>query len=210
MTELTYNQSILNVATEGLAALSAAQTKNTALQTPTAESHFLCSWMAQSLKEKRFNKSVADDLTFWVRQGRSLGVNANLKQQLTRVQSQYQQLDNGTGLAAKLQQMLTELQAQQWLVFTDTELTGKLKLDGDGLSSLVISCDEYQAAIDGDELVKPLYLYIRANEVELANIAFKHGLMLGQGNKKASLIKHHKRYIIKPYNQLLKLALLAE
>jgi hypothetical protein len=42
-------------------------------RTPAQESHFLCTWMADFLKEKRFSRLVMEDLKTWVQLGRTLG-----------------------------------------------------------------------------------------------------------------------------------------
>lgn len=202
MNSQTYNQVVLELAMAGLADLAtSAQTKK-AQRTPAQESHFLCNWMVESLKEKRFSKLVADDLTAWIRLARSQGAGAELKHLLERIVYQYQAIEQteptlGIGLNA----MLEELKQAQWLVFTDTDITAKLKLDGDGQSSLVIDAKEFSQHIKDNQLVKPINLYVRADEQQLTRIALSHGLLLSQSNKKTSLIKHHKTYRIYPHNQ---------
>ncbi|HDT5889545.1 TPA: DUF2913 family protein, partial [Aeromonas dhakensis] len=66
----------------------------------------------------------------------------------------------------------------------------------------------YQGHIEAGELVKPLTLYVRGDEARLAQGAFTHGLLLSQGNKKTTLVKHHKAYRLVPGNALPALALL--
>ncbi|MCE9686453.1 DUF2913 family protein [Shewanella sp. AS16] len=204
----SYNQAVLELAVAGLAALEASG-HNRAQRTPAQESHFLCSWMADSLKEKRFSKLVAEDLATWIRQGRSLGAGANLPSLLGRIVSQYRQvLDKETGLGTGLKAMLTELQALGWLIFTDAEVDTKLKLDSEGQSSLIISAGEFERHIQDGELIKPITLYVRADEKLLAETALANGLLLSQGNKKSSLVKHHKAYRLRPANRLDALCLL--
>ncbi|MGL6123710.1 MAG: DUF2913 family protein, partial [Shewanella sp.] len=73
MNSQTYNQAVLELALAGLADLTASAQTKKAQRTSAQESHFLCNWMVESLKEKRFSKLVADDLTAWIRLARSQG-----------------------------------------------------------------------------------------------------------------------------------------
>lgn len=201
MSDITYNQAVLEFAIAGLEALSEASAKSSSVRTPAAESHFLCSWMVTALKQRTFSKLVADDLTLWIRQGRSMGAGAELKMLLEKIKAQYSYIsDKQAGLGQSLNAMLTELEGQEWIVITDQEVTKKLKLDSDGCNSLVISDEQYSQRIEGDEIIKPITLYVRADETEFAQIAYRHNLLLSPGNKKSSLIKHHKAYQVWPKN----------
>ncbi|MGL4473700.1 MAG: DUF2913 family protein [Shewanella sp.] len=205
---MSYNQAVYILAKEGLEALaqSALAKKQS---TPAQESHFLCNWMAESLKKKAYPKCLAKDLTRWIRDGRSLGAGAQLTSLLQRIEAQYRQVaEQKSGLGKAFNAWLEELRAQDVLVITDSEVSGKLKLDNDGLPSVIISAPEFEKAIVGDELVKPLALYIRADEAMLASSALAHGLLLSQANKKTSLIKHHKTFQVFPKNEQPELALL--
>lgn len=201
MSDITYNQAVLQFATAGLAALAEASAKSSSVRTPAAESHFLCSWMVTALKQRTFSKLIADDLTLWVRQGRSMGAAAELKTLLEKIKAQYSYInDKQSGLGLAIHNMLAELESQEWLVITDQEVTKKLKLDSDGCNSLIISDDQFTQRIVDGELIKPITLFVRADETLFAKIAYQHDLILSPGNKKASLIKHHKAYQIWPKN----------
>lgn len=201
MSDITYNQAVLAFANAGLEALSEASAKSSSVRTPAAESHFLCSWMVSALKQRSFSKLIADDLTLWVRQGRSMGAGAELKTLLQKIQVQYSYIsDKQSGLGLSLKSMLTELESQDWIVITDEEVTKKLKLDSDGCNSLVISEEQFNQRIEGDEIIKPITLYVRADETEFAKQAYRYNLLLSPGNKKSSLIKHHKAYQVWPKN----------
>lgn len=203
MNSQTYNQAVLELARAGLADLTASAQAKKAQRTPAQESHFLCNWMVEALKEKRFSKLVADDLTAWIRMARSQGAGAELKQLLERIVHQYQSVENShVELGTALNAIIAELTQLEWLVFTDTEINTKLKLDADGQSSLVIDVKEFTQHIQDNQLIKPINLYVRADEQLLTQIALSHGLLISQGNKKTSLIKHHKTYQIYPQNQL--------
>ncbi|MCL1051817.1 DUF2913 family protein [Shewanella abyssi] len=201
MSDISYNQAILMFADAGLAALATSAETSSSVKTPAGESHFLCSWMVNALKKRTFSKLIADDLTFWTRQARSMGAGAELKLLLQKISQQYSYIaDKQQGLALSLKAMLTELESSDWVIITNQEVTKKLKLNSDGRSSLVISDEQFSQRIDNDELIKPITLYVRAPEQAFAEIAYKHDLLLSAGNKKTSLIKHHKSYRIWPKN----------
>ena len=58
MTPPTYNQALLEMASQSLAELARTGAQKAGKRTPAQESHFLCTWMADSLKEKRFSRLV--------------------------------------------------------------------------------------------------------------------------------------------------------
>jgi hypothetical protein len=199
------------MATQSLAELARTAEQKAGKRTPAQESHFLCTWMADSLKEKRFSRLVMEDLKGWIQQGRTLGAGADLKGLLERIVCQYgRAMAVPEQLGARLATLLAELEEAGWLVFTDSELDAKLRLLSQGQSSLVISASEYQGHIAEGELLKPLVLYVRGDEKQLAQAAFAQGLLLSQGDKKATLVKHHKAYRLVPANAQPALALLAE
>ena len=210
MTLPTYNQALFDMASQSLAELARTAAQKSGKRTPAQESHFLCTWMADSLKEKRFSRLVMEDLKAWVQLGRTLGAGADLKGLLERILRQYERaMAEPVQLGARLADLLAELEAAGWLVLTTSEVNAKLRLQSGGQSSLIISASEYQGHIEAGELVKPLTLYVRGDERELAEAAFARGLLLSQGNKKTSLVKHHKSYRVMPGNEQSALALLA-
>jgi len=209
MTTETYNQALVTLALAGIDALNTSASQHKAVRTAAQESHFLCNWMVESLKTKRFSKLVADDLTAWIRQARSQGAAAQLKRLLICIAEQYQQanesvIPTGTGL----KQLLASLTQQQWVVITDTDIDTKLKLDSVGQSSLIISATEFNQHIQDQHIIKPIEMYIRGDEKIVAKFALQQGLLLSQGNKKTSLIKHHKTYTLIPKNNHASLCLL--
>lgn len=207
----SYNQALLDMATQSLAELARTAEQKAGKRTAAQESHFLCTWMADSLKEKRFSRLVMEDLKGWIQQGRTLGAGADLKGLLERIVCQYSRaMSDPAQLGAKLTTLVAELESAGWLVFTDSELSAKLRLLSQGQSSLVISASEYQGNIADGELVKALTLYVRGDEKQLAQAAFAQGLLLSQGDKKSTLVKHHKAYRLVPGNAQPALGLLAE
>ncbi|MFT5705379.1 MAG: hypothetical protein ACI8SK_001334 [Shewanella sp.] len=210
MTEQTYNQALLELVQAGLAALEQRSANGNAIKTTTAESHFLCSWMVQALKERRFAKLVADDLTHWISIARSMGAGAQLPLMFKRIEIQYSAVQGAKHLGDALQAMLTDLEQNDWLVILDAEVDTKLKLASDGRNSLIISVDQYQSRIQDHKIIRPITLYVRASEQLLAQAAAKHGLLVSQGDKKSSLIKHHVMYQVFPGNRQPALALLLD
>ncbi|WP_299796474.1 DUF2913 family protein [uncultured Shewanella sp.] len=206
----SYNQAILEFAQAGIAALEERASKTNTIKTAAAESHFLCNWMASALKKRRFSKLIANELTQWIRDGRSMGAGAQLPSLLARIDEQYRSAMSNQQLGQSLKLFLSELEGNDWVVILDEEVSTKLKLDSDGESSLVISHEQYEGHIDGNHLIKPITLFVRANEQELARLAVKHNILLSQGDKKASLIKHHKAYRVFPNNEQPSLALLLD
>lgn len=211
MTLPTYNQALLEMASQSLAELARTAAQKAGKRTAAQESHFLCTWMAESLKEKRFSRLVMEDLKEWVQLGRTLGAGADLKGLLERIVSQYERaMAAPTQLGTRLNALLAELAAAGWLVITESEINAKLKLQSGGQPSLIISASEYDEHIEDGELTRPLTFYVRGDEQQLARAAFTHALLLSQGNKKGSLVKHHKAYRVMPGNAQPARALLAE
>lgn len=210
MTEQTYNQALLELVQAGLAALEQRATNGNTIKTATAESHFLCSWMVQALKERRFAKLIANDLTQWISDARSMGAGAQLPSLFNRINDQYSAAQSCAHLGDALQALLTHLEQNDWLVILDAKVDTKLKLASDGRHSLIISAEQYQTRIKEQNIVKPITLYVRANEQLLAQTAATFGLLISQGDKKSSLIKHHRAYQIFPDNEQPALALLLD
>ncbi|NKF49808.1 DUF2913 family protein [Shewanella sp. WXL01] len=209
MATQTYNQAILELAQTGTQALNTWAAQFSSPRTAAQQSHYLCSWMVESLKTKRFSKLVADDLTMWIRTARSQGAGAQLAELLANIERHYQVAQqHDSQLGTKLEQLLETLEELDWLVIADTTIDTKLKLNSEGQSSLVVCADVLEDAIKDGELIKSILVYVRGNEAQFAKQALAQGLLVSQGNKKASLIKHHKAYQIGVANQLKQLCLL--
>jgi hypothetical protein len=209
----TYNQAILDVAEAGIQALQESAEKQKAKRTPAQESHFLCAWLVESFRVKRFSKLVADDLSAWIRMARSQGAGAMLPQLFERIAKQYRAVEKPELTQQQaIGQLLTELESDDWFVISDSAFSDdsgtKLKLAGNGQSSLVVCELQLESHFEDDKLVKSLPIYVRGDENHFAEKALAKGLLVSQGNKKTSLIKHHKTYLIAPNNQLKQLCLL--
>jgi hypothetical protein len=203
----TYNQALLEMATASLAELVHTGAGR-AVRTPAQESHFLSLWLVDSLKEKRFSRLVMEDLKGWVQQARTQGAGADLKGLLERIVRHYSQAAT-QGLEARLMALLDDCEEAGWLRVTQSVIDGRAKLASQGQASIVICSAELASACAGGELVKPLTLYVRGDEQVLARFAYRHGLLIGQGNKKQVRLKHHKAHLLMPGNALSALALLA-
>lgn len=211
MNTQTYNEAILELATAGMQALETFNA-TAKVKTATTQSHFLCHWMVTALKNKQFSKLVANDLTLWIRQARSQGASVDLPAILLNIKTQYTAIsDKQQGLGARLTALFTQLEQENWIIIKDQSLSPnlKLKLNSHGQNSLVVSEEEVLHHIQHNELIKPITLYIRADLSTIVTKALEHELLLTLGDKKASLIKHHKAYHIWPKNLAPKLALLA-
>nr|WP_283104605.1 DUF2913 family protein [Shewanella olleyana] len=209
----TYNQAILDVAEAGIQALQDSAENQKAKRTPAQESHFLCAWLVESFRIKRFSKLVADDLSAWIRMARSQGAGAMLPQLFERIAKQYRQVQQSElSQHQGITQLLAELESEDWFVIADSAFSDdrgtKLKLAGNGQSSLVVCELQLESHFDGEKLVKSLPIYVRGDENHFAEKALEKGLLVSPGNKKTSMIKHHKTYLIAPNNQLKQLCFL--
>ncbi|WP_305416054.1 DUF2913 family protein, partial [Photobacterium leiognathi] len=78
-----YNE-ILNVVTEGLSTLVAAQEAGKTQKNPVSETVFLSAWVTKMIKQQRFDHCVSKTLLQWQKQSRTMGKNAQLKVQFER------------------------------------------------------------------------------------------------------------------------------
>ncbi|MGL5949216.1 MAG: DUF2913 family protein [Aeromonas sp.] len=209
-TPMPYHQALLAMARTSLAELARTGAQKASPRSRAQESHFLCTWLADGLKTKRFDRQVKEQLELWIQTARSQGAAADLTGLLERLIAQYDAaLAAPTALGDKLDALCDELRAQNWHVIRDCALDGKARLPGDGNGSVVICANAQANALAGNELIAPLTLYMRGSEMTLALLAAKHGLLLSQGIKKGSLVKWHHAYRLYPDNAQPALALLA-
>lgn len=209
----TYNQAILAVAEAAQIALAESAAKQKAKRTSAQESHFLCAWLVEMFKVKRFPKIVANDISGWITLARSKGAGAMLPQLFDAIATQYREVEKpAISQHQAVQELLAELETDDWFVIADSAFSNepktKLKLAGNGQSSLVVCEDQLAQHFEGDKLTKALPIYVRGDEKHFAQKALDKGLLVSPGNKKTSMIKHHKTYLIAPNNQLGELCLL--
>ncbi|WP_394129627.1 DUF2913 family protein [Shewanella maritima] len=208
MTPQNYNQAILALAQTAISELEQWSEQFKSPRTPAQQSHYLCSWLVEALKKKRFSKLVAQDIESWIRMARSQGAGAQLPKRMQQIVKYYSIAQQSELLGDQLQSLFAQLEQQDWTVINDTEIDAKLKLNSDGSSSIIACAQELTQGIEKGELVKPINLYVRGSETTLASLGLSLGLIFSQGNKKTSLIKHHKTYQVSPHNQHANLCLL--
>lgn len=210
--EQTYNQHMLNLVQTGLTELKQAQAQKRSLQNPRAETHFLGTWIITVLKEKRFDSCLATDLNLWLQESRTLGPKAEFKQRFERIAKVYEQICQRQTVNLTqfvLEDILTELDNEGWLLETDVEVTPKMKLSSSGENSLVICTEVYDKAFSDTDgvLESPLSVFIRHGDQAFIDKMFAHGYLVFASNTR-SIVKKHNRYILRPFNQAKKLALL--
>ncbi|OBU20298.1 DUF2913 family protein [Photobacterium aquimaris] len=197
---------IYNVVSSGLTALQEAQATGKAQKNPVSESIFLSAWVTKVLKQHSFDRCVVKTLQEWQQQSRTMGKNAQLKLHFSRLADTYAQVTNEQGQStvitpAVMTTFYTALEQQDWLVTNEYEVNRKVSHHTDGKASLVVCCAQYAEAMgDGDELVKPLSLYVRGNAQQFIDIAYQHGILLYKITDYKSKVKFHGEYVIYPHN----------
>lgn len=210
--DMTYNQHMLKLVTTGLTELAQAQEQKRSLQNPRSETHFLGTWIITALKEKRFDSSLAIDLNLWLQENRTLGHKAEFKQRFEKIAQVYKLVCSRETVNLTqfiLEDILTELDNEGWLLETDMEVTPKMKLSSSGENSLVICEKVYDKAFSDTDgvLESPLSVFIRHGDQAFIDKMFTHGYLVFSSNVR-SIVKKHNRYILRPFNQANKLALL--
>jgi len=211
-TKTTYNQHMLNLVTTGLAELAQAQEEKRSLQSPRAETHFMGTWIITVLKEKRFDSCLATELNVWLQESRTLGHKAEFKQRFEILKQVYTHVCSRETVNLTqfiLEDILTELDREGWLLETDTEVTPKMKLKSSGENSLVICSEVYDKAFSDTDgvLESPLSVFIRHGDQAFIDKMFAHGYLVFSSNTR-SIVKKHNRYILRPFNNATKIALL--
>jgi len=210
--EVSYNQHMLDFVQAGLTALADAQVQKRNLQNPKAETHFLGTWLINALKEKRFDSCLSTDLNLWLQESRTLGPKANFKQRFEQIAHVYKTVcsrENRNLTQFILEDILTELDNEGWLLETDLTVTPKLKLSSSGENSVVICAEVYDKAFSDTDgvLESPLSVYVRHGDQVFIDKMFAHGFLVFPSATR-SLVKRHNRYLIRPFNQAKRLAIL--
>ncbi|UTV28925.1 DUF2913 family protein [Photobacterium atrarenae] len=174
---------------------------------PVSETHFLSAWVTKSIKQQRYDHRVAKTLLAWQQQARSMGKNAQLKQQFEQIRQTLTGLNpDGTFkmavMAEQIQALYQALAAADWLVTTEYEVNRKVTHHTDGQASLVVCAKQYREAIaESGEVAKPLSLYLRGDAKAVVDTAYQHGLLLFKVTDYKSKVKYHGEYVIYPGNQ---------
>lgn len=211
-----FSQEIYRLVSAGLAELAQSQLAGKTPSNPLSETHFFSAWVTKSIKQQRFDRCVLTPLRNWQRQARTLGANAQLKQQFSAIARTYAPLfnakvpddnlhrDNESGLAvtrAQIESIVVQLSAEHWLVTTDVVIERKLSLKSSGASSLVVCARQLAQVFGGNgQLVKPLSFFVRGDSQALIDLCYRHQILLHQVSDYKSRVKYHGEYIIYPEN----------
>lgn len=197
---------IYNVVSSGLTALQVAQETGKTQKNPVSESIFLSAWVTKMIKQQYFDHCVSKTLLLWQQQSRTMGKNAQLKQQFERLAETFAQVTGEQGqsthiTAEVIANFYADLEQQDWLITKEYEVTRKVTHHTDGQASLVVCCAQYAAAINEQgELSKPLSLYVRGNVQQFVDTAYRHGLLVYKVTDYKSKVKYHGEYVLYPCN----------
>lgn len=201
-----FYQEIYKLVSEGLQELAESQQSGKTPQNPVSETHFLSAWVTKSIKQQRYDHCVAKTLVGWQQQARSMGKNAQLKQQFEHIRQTFAGIPRDGDVAKEttaeqIQSLYQQLQQADWLVTTEYEVNRKVTHHTDGQASLVVCAKQYQEAIsEQGELIKPLSLYVRGDVKQLIQSAYQLGLLLYKVTDYKSKVKYHGEYIVYPHN----------
>ncbi len=211
---MSYTKEIKHLAQSALDELNEALLQKKIPSTPISEDTFLCRWVAQAMKKQRFSSLVHEDLKRWTQQGRSMGKNAKLKEQLSAIDAFYTHFfpdsDASTPVMKnQFETFVTVLSDENWMVHTEFEINRKVRVISDGQNSFAV-CHKAltQAFDDQNNLIKPLSLYFRGHEDWFIQKAYQEGLLLKKITHYKSIVKYHGEYQLWPNNHLDALAVI--
>ena len=211
---INFSQEIYRVVNLGLDELAQSQQLGKTPKNPLSESHFFSVWITKGLKQHRFERCVVATLKNWQRQARTMGVQAQLKQQFEGIAQTYikilkAQPDNNLFEATQcspverksLEVMLDELLKGDWQLIDDALIKRKLTVKVATTNSMVICVEMLKQVFDATgQLTKPLSLYVRGDYQGLIDLCHSHNLLLHKVSDYKSLVKFHGEYIIFPDN----------
>ncbi|UXI02546.1 DUF2913 family protein [Photobacterium sp. TY1-4] len=201
-----YIEEIGKLVSDGLSELAESVESGKTPGNPVSETHFLSAWVTKSIKQQRYDHSVAKTLLAWQQQARSMGKNAQLKQQFVQIRNTLTGLNPAEGLtaavtAAQIQALYQALTSADWLVTTEFEVNRKVTHHTDGQASLVVCAKQYREGIaESGDVVKPLSLYLRGDAKAVIDAAYQHGLLLFKVTDYKSKVKYHGEYVVYPCN----------
>ena len=201
-----FSQEIYHLTSLALSELDASQTSGRTMRNPLSEAHYLGAWVTTAIKKKRFDTIVLETLKFWQKKARSLGKNAELKEQFTYLQKCYNQVldEKKASRSLNIEQfnaLYAALTEQQWLVTTDLEVLDKLNRHSDGKDSLIVCAAQISNYFDEQGvLIKPISLYIRGNQQTAITLAFAQNILLHKQTDYKSKVKYHGEFVVYPHN----------
>lgn len=86
----TFYQEIYKVVSQGLQELSDSQQAGKTPKNPVSETLYLNAWVTKVIKQQRYDHVVGKTLVDWQKQARSMGKNAQLKNQFEQIKSCYE------------------------------------------------------------------------------------------------------------------------
>lgn len=202
----TFYQEIYKLVTDGLNDLTASQQAGKTPKNPLSETHFLSAWVTKMIKQQGYDHCVVDTLVSWQKQARSMGKNAQMKQQFLDIQRVYAGIPREGEVANPVTQaqfvaLYDALEQADWIVATEYEVNRKVTHHTDGQGSLVVCAAKAKLAFAEDgELVKPLSLFVRGDVKQILAEAYKQGLLLYKVTDYKSIVKYHGEYIVYPHN----------
>ncbi|MBC7002265.1 DUF2913 family protein [Photobacterium sp. BZF1] len=207
----TFYQEIYKVVSQGLQELSDSQQAGKTPKNPVSETLYLNAWVTKVIKQQRYDHVVGKTLVDWQKQARSMGKNAQLKNQFEQIKSCYEGIPQDGESAdtiqannlndAQLKALYEQLDEQDWLVTTEYEVNRKVTHHTDGQASLVVCSAQYAAAFDeAGEMVKPLSLFVRGDIRALIDLAYAQGMLLYKVTDYKSIVKYHGEYKLFPCN----------
>ncbi|HBC1344172.1 TPA: DUF2913 family protein [Escherichia coli] len=176
-----------------LVALALAR-QNGDVVSPVQENIFLTRWLATALRQRRFSRDVAPDIEWLLKQGRQLGVNAQLASKLNYLwHSCTGELSEQNDLF-RLNHALETAKAMSWnyRVLSDREWSGRnaVALNA-SVNGIYLSRSSLDAAFDDDgRQINPLIVLLTGNVPGLVKLFIRSDWQV-QPDDAASLTYQH-------------------
>lgn len=201
-----FYQEIYKLVSDGLQELADSQQAGKTPHNPVSETHFLSAWVTKAIKQQRYDHCLAKTLLAWQQQARSMGKNAQLKQQFEHIYQTFSGIPRDEDVARattseQLESLYELLEDADWLVTTEYEVNRKVTHHTDGQASLVVCAKQFKEGIsEQGEVIKPISLYVRGDAQFFVDTAYKAGLLMYKVTDYKSKVKYHGEYIIYPHN----------
>ncbi|NIY93814.1 DUF2913 family protein [Vibrio diazotrophicus] len=202
-----YYLEIQNVVNSALSELAAEHESGKLVNAPVANNHFLVHWVSKAIKTQRFDRCVVDDLTRWLKAGRSKGNQSELLFTFKRIsafyKNFYQSETNNVITDSKIEALLDQMEQADWEVSTSEPLVGagKVQIFTDGQNSLALCSEQCDSCFDGELMVKPMNWFVRGNHAQFVEMASAAGFMVHKQTDYKSNVKYHGEYLVFPANQ---------
>ncbi|WP_064603428.1 DUF2913 family protein [Photobacterium sp. J15] len=202
-----FYQEIYKLVSDGLNELAESVQSGKTPGNPVSETNFLNLWVTKVIKQQRYHHCVAKTLLGWQQQARSMGKNAQLKQQFDHIRQTLAGIPREENdeakptTAAQIHSLYEKLEQADWVVATEYEVNRKVTHHTDGQASLVVCAKQYKESVsEQGEVVKPLSFYIRGDVREFVDAAYEQGLLMYKVTDYKSIVKYHGEYMVYPVN----------